>query len=147
MEHDKDFSRREFHRWWFAAAAGATGAGAVLLAGCEKTDRVSVVAHAGEIPVGGWKVFSYPTDERPCILLRPAGERYVAFSRLCTHNSCPVHYRAAENRLECPCHQGAFSAVDGSVIYGPPPKPLPRVVLERRGTDLVATGMSPGAAA
>ena len=145
MGNRENVSRREFHRSWVAGFwAAATSACAVMLARCAKTYPVKVVAHAGDIPVGGFKVFTYPTDDRPCILLRPAEESYIAFSRLCTHNSCPVHYRPQLDRLECPCHQGAFSAVDGSVLYGPPPKPLPRVVLERRGEELVATGMMAG---
>jgi Rieske Fe-S protein len=52
-----------------------------------------------------------------------------------------VLFSAASNRLECPCHKGSFSVQDGSVIAGPPPRPLPRVVLERRRDTLVATGM------
>jgi arsenite oxidase small subunit len=100
-----------------------------------------VVAQAEEIPVGGSKIFTYPTDVEPCILLRPAENRYVAFSRICTHASCPVHYRPEENRLDCPCHQGAFSTADGSVLFGPPPRPLPRILLDRRGADIVATGI------
>jgi len=120
------------------------GACVTMLPRCAKTYPARVVAHAGEIPVGGFKVFTYPQDDRPCILLRPAEETYIAFSRLCTHNQCAVHYRAEENLLQCPCHQGGFSATDGRVLYGPPPKPLPNVVLERRGDDLVAMGMSAG---
>jgi len=120
-----------------ALAAGVIA----LIRGRAKSYPVQVVARAGEIPVGGFKIFSYPTDVAPCILLRPAEDTYIAFSRTCTHAACPVHYRPAENRLDCPCHQGAFSAADGSVLFGPPPRPLPRVTLERRGLDLVASGM------
>jgi len=101
-----------------------------------------VVAQVGEIPVGGSKIFTYPTDVKPCILLRPEQDMYVAFSRLCTHASCPVFYRPEENRLDCPCHGGAFSAMDGSVLQGPPTRPLPRILLERRGPNIVATGVA-----
>ena len=100
-----------------------------------------VVARAGEIPVGGSKIFSYPTDVAPCILLRPTEEVYVAYSRLCTHASCPLFYRSTENRLDCPCHGGAFSIADGSVLLGPPPRPLPRILVEERGPDIVAAGI------
>lgn len=138
-------SRREFQRGWLRAMwTGAAGVCAAVLSRCAKGYPERVVAHAADIPVGGFKVFTYPEDDRPCILLRPAEETYLGFSRLCTHNSCPVHFRPERNLLECPCHQGAFSAQDGSVLYGPPPKPLPRVLLLRRGDDLVATGMSAG---
>lgn len=100
-----------------------------------------VVATAGEIPVGGVKLFHYPTENDPCILVRPAVDLYVAYSQVCTHLSCAVYFSTTTRRLECPCHNGSFSVADGSVIAGPPPRRLPRVVLERRGPELVATGM------
>lgn len=113
----------------------------VIYRGRAKTYPALVVAQAGEIPVGGSKIFTYPTDVEPCILIHSPGDTYVAFSRMCTHASCPVYFRAGENRLDCPCHGGSFSAADGSVVSGPPPRPLPRIILERRGQELVATGI------
>lgn len=101
-----------------------------------------MIAKVGEIPVGGSKIFTYPTDVEPCILLRPSGATYVAYSRLCTHQKCPIFYQPGDDRLNCPCHGAAYSIVDGSVLYGPPPRPLPRVALEQRGQDLVATAMT-----
>jgi Rieske Fe-S protein len=102
---------------------------------------VREVAQAAEIPVGGSKIFTYPTDIEPCILLHPAPDTFIAFSRTCTHASCAVFYHPEASLFLCPCHQGEFSAADGSVIAGPPPRPLPRVILERRGQGLVATGL------
>lgn len=101
----------------------------------------AVVAHAGEIPVGGVKLFRYPGVEDQCIMVRTAQDAYVAYSQKCTHLSCAVYYSRPHNRLECPCHEGYFSIQDGSVLQGPPTRPLPRVLLERRGDDLVAIGM------
>ena len=100
------------------------------------------VAQADEIPVGGSKIFTYPTDAEPCILLRPAADEYIAYSRVCTHAACPVFYNAAANRLDCPCHGGAFSVADGSVLQGPPPRPLPRIMLEKREAEIVAVGIA-----
>ena len=100
------------------------------------------VARLDELPVGGVKVFQYPTAKEQCILVRTAADTYAAFSQKCTHLSCAVYYAAAHGRLECPCHEGYFSVRDGSVLQGPPRRPLPRVVLEQRGGELVATGMS-----
>lgn len=99
------------------------------------------IARSGEIPVGGVKLFDYPGPEDQCLLVRTGVDDYVAYSQKCTHLSCAVFYSAEHNRLECPCHQGYFSIRDGSVLQGPPPRPLPRVVLERRGTDLIAIRM------
>jgi nitrite reductase/ring-hydroxylating ferredoxin subunit len=123
------------------AAVAAIGAWILLRKRSSSNYPVRVVAQAGEIPVGGFKIFTYPTDVEPCILLHPAEITYVAFSRTCTHASCPVHYQPEDNRLFCPCHQGAFSATDGSVMFGPPPRPLPRILLDRRGADILATGV------
>jgi Rieske Fe-S protein len=120
---------------------GLAAAAWAFLRGLPKKYPVRVVAQAGEIPVGGSKIFTYPSDIEPCILLHPAPDTFLAFSRTCTHASCAVFYHPEANLLLCPCHQGEFSAADGSVIAGPPPRPLPRVILERRGQDLVATGL------
>jgi Rieske Fe-S protein len=99
------------------------------------------VAALSAIPVGGSIVFDYPAQHDSCVLVRLSTTDLVAFSQKCTHLSCAVYYQPAKGRLECPCHEGYFSARDGSVLQGPPPRPLPRVVLERHGPDLVATGV------
>jgi Rieske Fe-S protein len=96
------------------------------------------VARVVEVPVGGVKLFNYPGEHDPCILVRLAEDRFVAYSQKCTHLSCAVYYAREAGRLECPCHEGYFAVEDGSVIQGPPPRPLPKVVVERRGEDLVA---------
>src|SRR5215510_11909283 len=99
------------------------------------------VASIGEIPVRGVKLFSYPTPLDNCIMVRTDEDEYVAYSQKCTHLSCAVYYSAKDDRLECPCHQGFFSIKDGSVLQGPPPRPLPQVTVERNGAKLFATGM------
>lgn len=101
----------------------------------------AAVAGLDEIPVGGVKTFNYPTADDPCILVRTAADNYVAYSQKCTHLSCAVYYEKERNRLECPCHEGFFSIADGSVLQGPPQRPLPRVALERKDGQLVAIRM------
>jgi len=76
-----------------------------------------------------------------CILVRTSEEEYVAYSQKCTHLSCAVYSSAKNDRLECPCHQGFFSIKDGSVLQGPPPRSLPKIVLQTAGGKLVATGV------
>ncbi len=99
------------------------------------------VAQLEEIPVGGVKLFNYPGPQDPCILVRTEPETYVAYSQKCTHLACAVYYAPEKNRLECPCHEGYFAVDTGRVLQGPPPRPLPRVVLQRRGEMLVAVTM------
>jgi Rieske Fe-S protein len=100
-----------------------------------------VVAEVGEIPVRGVKLFTYPTPQDHCILIRTGEEEYVAYSQKCTHLSCAVYFSAKEDRLECPCHKGFFSVRDGSVLQGPPPRSLPKITLERDGTRLLAVSV------
>lgn len=102
---------------------------------------VRAIGRLGEIPVGGVKLFEYPGPRDQCLLVRTSEDTYVAYSQKCTHLSCAVYYSAKENRLECPCHEGYFSIRDGMVLQGPPTRPLPRVVLERRGSELIAIRM------
>jgi Rieske Fe-S protein len=104
----------------------------------------SVIAQVDEIPVDGVKLFSYPTLEDRCILVRTGENEYKAYSQKCTHLSCAVYYEKEGQRLACPCHQGYFSVKDGSVLQGPPPRPLSRIELERQGEELVATGVKVG---
>ena len=105
---------------------------------------VRPVAGVAELPVGGVKLFRYPGPQDPCILVRHGEDAWAAYSQKCTHLSCAVYYAPENGRLECPCHQGFFAVQDGRVLSGPPERPLPRIVLERRGDDLVATGVRLG---
>ena len=89
-------------------------------------------------------MFSYPTPQDPCILVRRSNGALAAFSQKCTHLSCAVYYAAARDRLECPCHEGYFSADNGRVLQGPPPRPLPRIRLDVRGEDIIAVGVDEG---
>jgi Rieske Fe-S protein len=100
------------------------------------------VARANDIAVGQVKLFQYPGEHDPCILVRLGSDEYVAYSQKCTHLSCAVYYEKDDDRLGCPCHEGYFSVRTGAVLQGPPPRPLPRVQLERQGDQLIATGMT-----
>jgi Rieske Fe-S protein len=95
-----------------------------------------------ELAVGDVKLFSYPTAEDPCIMIRTGADNVVAFSQKCTHLSCAVYYAKEENRLECPCHEGYFSIDSGRVLQGPPPRPLPKVLVTERDGQIIATGLA-----
>ena len=97
------------------------------------------VAKVDDVPPGGSLLFRYPTADDPCILIRDRSGRFEAFSQVCTHLSCAVVHRPDEQTLACPCHLGSFSSVDGRPIAGPPTRRLPRIRIEQRGGELVAT--------
>ncbi|HET9317107.1 MAG TPA: Rieske 2Fe-2S domain-containing protein [Vicinamibacteria bacterium] len=103
------------------------------------------IANVADVPVGGVTVFHYPGPHDPCLLMRTAADTFVAYSQKCTHLSCAVFPSADGRKLECPCHEGYFSVADGRVLQGPPPRPLPRVVLDRFAGGLWAVGVDLGA--
>jgi nitrite reductase/ring-hydroxylating ferredoxin subunit len=85
----------------------------------------------------GSLLFRYPTDNDPCIAVRTADGKLVAFSQVCTHLSCAVIFEKTKNDLFCPCHNGVFNLA-GEPIAGPPTRPLARIELEQRGDQLYA---------
>ena len=84
--------------------------------------------------------FSYPTARDSAILVRTADGAYHAYGQKCTHLSCPVYYSRDHQRLECPCHEGAFDAATGNVLYGPPPRALDTIAVETRDGQVWAIG-------
>ncbi len=63
-------------------------------------------------------------EGKPLLVIRLASGEYRAFSAICTHLACLVDWRKEQGDVFCPCHGGRFD-LEGKVIGGPPPKPLP----------------------
>src|SRR6185369_11429555 len=58
--------------------------------------------------------FNYPAAGDSAILVRTSEGTYHAYGQKCTHLSCPVYYSRDHQRLECPCHEGAFDVASGN---------------------------------
>jgi Rieske Fe-S protein len=95
------------------------------------------VADIQEIPVGGHKLFRYPTENDPCILLRLTEDKFVAFDQRCTHLSCPVLFDSGKKQLVCPCHEGFFSAEDGRPLAGPPKRALAQLSVTTKNAQVL----------
>ena len=63
---------------------------------------------------------------------------FISYSSTCTHLGCQVYFSRGttpigvyeQGVIYCPCHQGAFDPYRGArVVYGPPPRPLPKIPL------------------
>ena len=93
-----------------------------------------VVLVKQEIPLGSSKVVLF--NDKPAIVINNPGKGFIAFSKVCTHLGCLVEYEKDKNRLICPCHAGAYD-LEGKVLSGPPPRPLPEVSLKVEGEQLI----------
>lgn len=72
---------------------------------------------------------------KPAVLLQPKPGDYVALSAVCTHLGCVVQWQEAKGEFLCPCHGGRFSS-NGTVLGGPPPRPLESLPLNVDGDQL-----------
>lgn len=152
-EHQHDFpydrseeaqvTRREFCNFLgLTSAALFAGATAFALkAGVESRESELLpplqIESAEHLGPGSSLNFKYPTDKDTAILIRTIDGNYYAFAQKCTHLSCPVFFDRTQQRLECPCHEGAFDAQTGAVLYGPPPRGLDVISLEIRDQGTV----------
>lgn len=114
---------------------------------------------------GPFSSLDFTFGQTPCMLLElPAANlssivvqnrHFAAYSRLCTHQGCPVvnvqntellalnyNYRADHAMLGCPCHLSIFDPLsNGDSVFGQALYPLPRVQLEAKGSVLFAVGI------
>jgi Rieske Fe-S protein len=102
---------------------------------------VMAVAAVDEVPVGGSKVFSYPSSHDPCVLVRLAEDQFVAFDQKCTHLQCAVIPQVEKGHFLCPCHKGFFDLHSGRAMAGPPRRPLARINIEVKNGHVYATGV------
>ncbi|MFQ5651501.1 MAG: ubiquinol-cytochrome c reductase iron-sulfur subunit [bacterium] len=96
--------------------------------------RKLLVASLEELSAGGSKVFK-DLQGRDMILVN-TGAGFKAISTLCTHLGCRAYWEPENNRFFCPCHEGVFD-VNGTVVSGPPPRPLERYEVEVDENDNV----------
>ncbi len=70
----------------------------------------------------------------------------VAFSYLCSHMGCPLQglYNREHKMLgPCPCHYSRFDLSKGGIlILGQATQSLPQIVLETKGEDIYAIGVT-----
>jgi len=136
-------------------AAGAAGAGAIVLAGCGSGDKQQAspaapatsspagseppapskpLAKVADVPVGG-AVSATGDGDAPLILAQPVKGTILAFSARCTHQGCTV--APADKKLNCPCHGSVYDAATGKVLQGPARRPLAKVDVHVVGGEVM----------
>lgn len=108
----------------------------------EADDSEVFIANQEDIKIGESFGFNYPDESDPALLIRLSEDEFRAYNIKCTHLMCPVYWEPEEGHLECPCHHGFFNVEDGSVIAGPPQRPLPSIELRFENQKIFAVGIS-----
>ena len=72
-----------------------------------------------KVPVGGGVIL----EDADYVVTQPSKGKYKAFSKICTHQGCPVA-SVNDGVIHCDCHGSEYSIEDGSVTNPPAPKPL-----------------------
>ncbi len=98
----------------------------------EKEFSEVLIGSADDIPEGGVKQIEVVGIR---LALMKRGGVVTAFSRKCTDLGCLVSWDAVKEQFICPCHNGIYDK-EGKNIAGPPPRPLDRYVVVRRGDSV-----------
>jgi cytochrome b6-f complex iron-sulfur subunit len=72
-----------------------------------------------------------PVSGKRVLVLQNAAQEVLAVDAKCTHEGCTVQFLPAESAIWCACHNARFD-LDGRVLSGPPPRPLPKYAAERQ---------------
>jgi cytochrome b6-f complex iron-sulfur subunit len=93
----------------------------------------TVTIPKSEIPAGTGR--NLLVGETPAIVIHREETGFIVLSRVCTHLGCLVNFNQARQLLICPCHGGTYD-LDGNVIAGPPPLPLPKFPFKIVGNNI-----------
>ena len=96
--------------------------------------RKQVSIPAADVAEGDAKFFEFAG--RTAVLIRKRGGGLVALSAVCTHLGCIVQWQKEKEQFLCPCHAGLYTA-DGTVVSGPPPKPLEKIPFAVNGGTIL----------
>lgn len=75
-------------------------------------------------------------DQRVVYLVKESSGDVRAIGSTCTHLGCQTSYDAQAKLIKCPCHGGVYKP-DGTVVAGPPPRPLPRLATRVDGPQVL----------
>ncbi len=135
-------SRRQFITWLSRAFLGLWGLGAAGVAaaylkaphvGEKIVDRLVRVGLLEDFRIGEGRLIRHGTS--PFYVVRVDAEKVIALSAVCTHMRCILNYDKSRRTLVCPCHEGSFD-MSGTVLAGPPPRPLARYDVSVRAGEI-----------
>jgi cytochrome b6-f complex iron-sulfur subunit len=78
-------------------------------------------------------------EQKAYVIGGPTG--VYALSAVCTHLGCITRFRSDESVIACPCHGSRFD-LEGNVIHGPAPRPLPWLEVRAEPTGILVVDTS-----
>ena len=107
-----------------AESAVADGHEVILVSGPVELTRAAVAKIERE------KFAIVPVGTKRVLVLEDSDGAVHALNARCTHEGCTVRYVPGEALISCACHNARFD-LDGRVLSGPPPRPLPKYLARR----------------
>jgi Rieske Fe-S protein len=116
---------------------------AAILEGCATPPPVTVALDVdpAALPVGAPTEVAFTMAAGQTVvdgstwLVKEATGDLVAFDPRCTHAACVYRWEDGADHFQCGCHDGRF-ALDGTVLAGPPPRPLDRFPIRETATGI-----------
>jgi Rieske Fe-S protein len=142
IREDAPVTRRDYLRILVTVSGGLLAGSLAVAAGVfPRRTRGAVEPKRIATRIAPNEAIAFRDDKgEPAMAIRLSSGELVGYSSVCTHLSCAVLWRAGDNRLVCPCHDGEFDPRTGAVLAGPPPRPLPRMLLEERADGVWFVG-------
>jgi menaquinol-cytochrome c reductase iron-sulfur subunit len=134
----------------FAAAPGWTTRGplrflSMSVAPTLRSDEWTKVGAVSDFEVGTPKylevdrhvVDGWVTEDAPIgvHVVRETDTDVAVFDPHCTHLGCPLSWSDGSHAFVCPCHGGSFDQA-GTVLSGPPPRPMIRYQTKVEGGQI-----------
>ena len=154
MDGQTPIDRRRFHAMAVWAIGGFISAGMAIPAlayiigpalQSSKTQEWIRLGSTSKVELGIPTLFKVTVEQQTgwitneqelsVYVLTDNGRDYAAMSNVCTHLGCRVRWVTERNQFFCPCHNGVYDKY-GSVVSGPPPRPLDEFKTKVEGDDL-----------
>lgn len=116
-----------------ATALVACGSGTSAEPAAPASGTGTVAITTAHLPVGS--AASVKVDGKNYLLFRPAEDKVLAYTAVCTHQGCTVGIGTDD--FACPCHGSRFSREDGHATHGPAEKPLARFPAKVDGGNIL----------
>jgi cytochrome b6-f complex iron-sulfur subunit len=131
----QETSRRDFLTRIGGGACAVTAAGSLVVTLDFLKPKVlfepPTVFHAGsavDYPEG---TVRFNREQRAYVI--GGGGGVFALSAVCTHLGCITRFLSDERAIACPCHGSRFD-LEGNVVHGPAPRPLPWLEIQTDAT-------------